>query len=389
MVLIVLLFTCNRKCEGAYAGLSETAYENGRAFNKAGAQDLGSRYFRAIMKEAGVSTLKKTEREYFAAHFSTGQADKSGIAAKNAASIGAVFSKNSAKIKWSVKRKCTGKLRAVFIRRGETNRKKIDAFAAAAGVLIPSPESRQAIIDYYEGPAVGIDTAADIAPYFMYYMAHAIVFENYKGAAVPSYPPAEGDSVSVFFGMDGMFKVFESKTAALEDLASIIEGAAGRMAAPEIEKAKKAAEKVLNYIESLDMETKRNFISTALTASLAARQWAKMENARQKNPWFETTYDEELLQADVDAYLKKLKKAKAAPAMEKIMAKAAALILYKTSRCMGTFDSKKYAAYSENYRLSHAILMHFINSYDAALCARIADELDRYYAKRYYGTVYP
>jgi hypothetical protein len=236
-----------------------------------------------------------------------------------------------------------------------------------------------------------IDAAGDIAPYYLYYLSYIIVSGNYPRdmGIMPDYPPfAQGDPAD-FLGMEEMFRIFEKKAETLDGLDALIETAAGKKPdAGAVEKIRKAAAEISAMAAALDMETTQKFMSTAINASLPAQQWAKMENSKVKRPWFETTYDEDLAQAKVKRYLNGLKNAKSMTDAEKKLVAAAALILYKTSRCMGTFTwSKATLAYSENYRLAHAILMHFINTYDAALCKKLGDELDRYYAGRYYGTI--
>jgi hypothetical protein len=187
--------------------------------------------------------------------------------------------------------------------------------------------------------------------------------------------------------MEELFRIFEKKAGALESLASLVEATAGKkLQGAALDKCKKTAAELARQIESLDNETRQKLISTALLASLPAVQWAKMENSIHKKPWFETTYDGVLDKSVIDKYLSGSKGRAGISEAEKELLAAGALMLYKTSRCMATFNwSKKTQSYSENYRLGHSILMHFINEYDAALHKKIGDELDRYYAGRYYG----
>jgi hypothetical protein len=412
-VFAVLYFLNNNKPGEIYAGLMPVSYTD----TTGKLQDMSKKYYEAITDAAGRSGLKKEEKDFYNSHFislysSAGAKSCTGMTAqdcarawkkhglpeinlpagKNVAALGLVNEKNSAKISWSYPGKAGMKTGRKWLSAGgRADKKKTDSFISAANAYIADPRIRQQAIDFYTGPAVVIDAAGDIAPYYLYYLSYIIVSGSYPAdkGVMPAYPPfAEGDPAD-FLGMEQMFKVFEKKAETLDGINALIETAAGKkLDAVAAEKIRKASAEISSIAAALDSETTQKFLSTALYASLPAQQWAKMENSKVKRPWFETTYDEDLAQVKVKRYLNGLKSAKSMTDSEKKLVAAAALILYKTSRCMGTFTwSKSTLAYSENYRLAHAILMHFINSYDAALCKKLGDELDRYYAGRYYGTV--
>lgn len=393
--IFALLYFLNNKCGETFVCFMPVSYAGKTPAEtlkaaKINEPDINKRHFDAFMEIAGRAGLNKDERDYFNAHFMRGTLDKMPV--KNVARLSAVYAEKSVKIEWTRIRACAGRVMNAWLpARGRIDKKKTDAFISAANAYIEDEYARREAIDFYAGPSVDMDIAGDVAPYYLYYMAHVMIFSNYTPAAgvIPEYPQfAEGDPAE-FLGMEEMFRIFGKKAETLDRLAVLIGDAAGKKMDPAaIEKVKKAAAEISAIADSLDMETTQKFLSTALSASLAAQQWAKMENSKLRKPWFETVYDAELDKTGTGRFLNRNKSAEKFTDEEKKLAAASALILYKTSRCMGTFKwSKANLVYSENYRLAHAILMHFINARDAELCEKIADELDRYYAGRYYGTI--
>lgn len=394
LALLGFFYVNMKKCGEATAVFTSASYENEKAQlaregKPAKTQDQTARHIGIIKEEAARSGLKKAEKDYFAGHF-TAVISSAVQPRKNDIALGVVYAEKTAKLGWFRSRACAGsKSRMWLTSRPQQDKKKIDVFVSAANTFIPDQKIRGEVIEYYTGPEVALDLSADIGPYYLYYMAHAFVFENYPAinGIAPQYPAAIESDAAEFLGLEEMFKIFEEKANALAGLTSLIDTSTGSIKDSAAEKVKKAAVELSAVIEASDSKTAQEFMITALEASLAAWQWAKMENSRHKKPWFETTYDEDLNDAKVKRYLNRLKGSQVSQQERKLIA-AAALILYKTSMCMKTFTwSKKYTAYAENYRLAHSIIMHYVNSYDALLCKKIADELDRYYAGRYYGTV--
>lgn len=276
-------------------------------------------------------------------------------------------------------------------RPGNRDEKKLAAFAAAADMLITDKDVKKQVEDYYTGPSVSVDTAGAVAPFYMYYLACMFVFEYNTGGRKnysPFLPPPAAGTAPDFLNMNEMFDRFMDKAAELDGLAALTDRNAGRIGQKQLKRYRQEASELSAEINANDTGTSEHFITLALKASLVAQQWAMMENSIQKNPWFETTYGRILNRALLGMFLETgIKPCRYTEQYEKFIA-AAALMLYKTSKVMGTYkNNPKYMTYSDNYMIAHAILMHFMEEFDAALRESVAQELDRYYAGRYYGTV--
>lgn len=281
---------------------------------------------------------------------------------------------------------------SVFYRQGNADETKKEAFARAADMLITDKNVRKQVEEYYENPSVRLDTAGEVAPFYVYYLACLFVFDYETGGqgSYSSYvPAAPAGSPPDFLKMDEMFDTFMDKAYALDGLASLVGGYAGRRTGQEeINRARQEAGKIAGGISAEDAESAAHFITLALKASLVAQQWAIMQNSIHKSPWFETTYSHILNRALLGMFLEKGVKPGKYPEQYKKFVAAASLMLYKTSRVMGTYkDSPKLMEYSDDYMIAHAVLMHFMDGFDAALRESVARELDRYYAGRYYGKV--
>jgi hypothetical protein len=396
-------------------------FVHGKKYRYEKTVDTTQKYLNRIMKTASGSAIDGKKKEYFKDHVhilfrNTGNLACEGKTASeclaawqkrgfpaikelpqaNSVTMQMIKDDNGVKISWAGNspklRLDNGNKLDKFCRPGNNDEKKKAAFASAADILITDKGIKKQVEEYYANPAVRVDTAGEVAPFYVYYLACLFIFE-YDAEGQKSYssylpPPASGTAPD-FLKMNEIFDKFMDKAAALDGLASLVADNAGkRPGEKKIKQARQAAGKISEEIHSEDMETAEHFITLALKSSLVARQWAVMENSMQKNPWFETTYDSILNRDLLGMFLETgIKPCKYTKQYEKFIA-AAALMLYKTSRVMGTYkDNNKYMIYSDNYMIAHAILMHFMDEFDAALRESVAQELDRYYAGRYCGTV--